>query len=205
MASQSTNPYVNFATGLLEEAKILMNGDGWQQVATSAQNTKLEQKNLPNICSFPCYLVSSTIKKPKEELVKKIWEADLERAKKNDPKLKMMAEVETGPNWKVRSQYNGMGPLIWDRHTVFAQVRTDVGNVTYLTGFSVDHPKAPTNTTTHVRTNMHMSIYEFTAVGPKETNIRRIAQIDPKGDIPTWVVKMFANNNMNMFDMWKNE
>lgn len=204
MTSESTNQYIKLATDVLEKARKLMSDTKWDPVATSNEGTKLEKKDLPDVCPIPCYLVTSTIDKPKDELVNKVWEADFERAKKNDPQLKMMVEVESGPYWKVRSQYNGLGPLIYDRHTVFAQVKMDIANSTYLVGYSVDHPKVPL-LTSHVRTQMHMSVYEFTELTPNKTQIKRIAQVDPKGSIPVWIVKMFANNNMKMFDMWRHE
>jgi len=135
----------------------------------------------------------------------KFWAVNEELAMKNDPKLTMWREVEKGNNWKVCSQYNSMMWQMWPRHTVFAQVRFDEGNTTKLVAYSVDHPSVPRQDKTHVRSNVHMSVYEYKDNGDNTTQVTRITQIDPCGSIPVALVDLYSGNLVNLFNSWKRE
>lgn len=199
------NQYVVDAKQLLATAQTEMDDKvGWTHVVTK-EGTELSKKSRPDVCSFPAYLVKTVINKPKEEVVNKIWGVNEGLAKKNDPKLLSWTEVEKGDTWKVCSQYNATAWPAWTRHLVFSQVRIDNGNKTYLIAKSVDHPKAPTDTTQYVRAHLYMSVYEYSDNGNSTTTVRRITHIDPKGALPVWLVEAYAGNLVNMFNMWKHE
>ena len=96
-----------------------------------------------------------------------------------------------------------MAPLIWSRHSVFAQVKLEKENVTYLVAFSVDHPFAPRDDKNFVTTKIHMSVYEYIDNKNDTTDVTRIALVDPCGNIPVWLVELFAGNMVNLFNKWK--
>jgi autonomous glycyl radical cofactor GrcA len=173
----------------------------WQFVVTK-EGTSLYKKTYDN-CPTPCYLTQTTIAKSKDALLNNIWVMDEKKAKVNDPKLSMWTEVEKGQGWKVCSQHNEMGWPIWPRHIVFAQVRFDDGNVTHLVAFSVKHKKAPVDVATHVEAKLHMSVYRFEQNKDGTTTINRYAQLDPCGNIPIWLVNMYAANQVDMFNRWR--
>ena len=63
----------------------------------------------------------------------------------------------------------------------------------------------PLEAKTHVRSRVHLSIYEFKETGKETTQVTRITQIDPCGSIPVPLVNMYAGNLVDMFNRWKKE
>jgi hypothetical protein len=177
----------------------------WQEVVGSdgKGGAELYKKDYPDICPTPCYLTRATFKQPLAKMVARIWDMTEAKAKVNDPKLTMWTEVEKGENWKVCSQHNTMGWPVWPRHTVFAQVRFDEPGKTQLVAFSVNHKKAPVDESTHVRAHVHLSVYTFVDNKNGTTTVSRMTQVDPRGDVPTWIVNMYAKNQVNMFNQWQ--
>lgn len=194
--------YNKRANELLEFALKTMQSTEWQQVSEKL-GTKLYKLKLPDKCDFPCYMTKTTIDQPKDTVVSKLWNVTEQKTKEWDPKLTSWREVERKDNWKVCSQYNEMGTLIWPRHSVFAQVKLEKENTTYLVAFSVDHPSAPTDKKNFVTTKIHMSVYEYVDNGNNTTNVTRVALVDPCGNIPVWLVELFAGNMVNLFNKWK--
>ena len=197
--------YNTQANKVLECALKLFDLEEWKQVSEK-MGTKLfkltpDKCDFP--CDFPCYKTTTTINKPKNDVVSKLWNVTEQKTKEYDPKLISWTEVERKDNWKVCSQYNEMGPFIWQRHSVFAQVKIEIGDVTYLVAFSVDHPNVQTDTTKYVRTNIHMSVYEYVDNKDGTTDVTRVALVDPCGKIPVWIVELFAGNMVDMFNKWK--
>ena len=198
------NQYIEKARDILARFEKLRSQTKWQHILTK-EGTDLFKTDIPEVCPIPCYMVTTTINKPKDVLVDKIWAVNEELAKKNDPKLTMWQEIEKDNNWKVCSQYNSTMWPAWQRHTVFAQVKFDEGNSTKLVAYSIDHPKVPLQDKTHVRTKVHMSVYDYTDNGDNTTKVTRITQVDPCGNIPTSVVTMYSGNLVDMFNRWKEE
>jgi hypothetical protein len=212
--SQDGKKYIDLALTILERINTINSDDQkWKHVVTK-ENTELYKKKYPDICPIPCYLTTTTIGKPMNELVNKIWLMDEDKAKENDPKLTMWTEIDKGVlddniSWKVCSQYNSMMWPIWPRHIVFAQVKinrpatSDKPETTQLVAFSVDHEKAPIDTKTHVQAIVHLSVYDFISNKDGSTIINRITQVDPKGGIPVGLINMYATNQVDMFNRWK--
>ena len=190
------------ALEVLSYALNVRNTYKWQFV-TEKLGTTLHKTYVPEKCDFPCYMAKTVIQQPKDTVISKLWNVTEEMAKKWDPKMKSWTELERNENRKVCSQYNEMGALIWPRHTVFAQEKIELNGITYLVAYSVNHVKAPLDTKNYVRTNLHMSVYEYIANGSGSTTVTRIAMVDPSGSIPVWLVELFANSMVNMFNMWK--
>jgi hypothetical protein len=198
------NQYIERARDVLKKAEFLKHNGGWQHVLTKNE-TELYKMDLPEVCAIPCYWVKTMISKPKDELVNKIWAVNEDQVKVNDPKVIMWQEVEKSENWKVCSQYSSTGWPCWPRHIVFAQVRFDDGDSTKLVAYSIDHPKIPYQDKTHVRSMVHMSVYDYKDNGDGTTQVTRIAQVDPCGAIPTFIVTMYSKNLVDMFNRWKGE
>ncbi|VBB19036.1 START domain containing protein [Yasminevirus sp. GU-2018] len=195
--------YLTKAESVLESAQKLYDRNDWTHVLTK-EGTELKSLNLPDICPIPAYMVTATYPVSKEKIISKVWGVSSEAmAKANDPKLTMWAEVERGANWKVLSQYNSMMWPIWPRHTVFAQVRVEKKDKTYLVGFSVNNPKVENTSKTHVTSFVHMSVYEYSSNVDGSTTVRRITLIDPRGAIPVSLVTMYSGNLVNVFNTWR--
>lgn len=202
--------YTNDALKILDYAKKILNENDWYRVKLR-NDILLERKDVPD-SNVPYFRVTAIINKPKNDLIMKIWNSDPDNAKKNDSSINYWKEIESGNNYKVISQFNKLGPsfVIWPRHTVIAQVKlddinNDINNVTYIIGYSIDHPFLPESffSNTHVRANVHMSIYIFTSEGQNKTKILRIARVDPNGDVPMTIINSFAGNVVDMIESWK--
>jgi hypothetical protein len=200
----TSNDYILQANEILEISLSAKNSEKWDFVLEK-EGTILKKKSLPEICSFPCYLAETTINKPRDKVVEKLWNIDESGAKKNDPKLSSWVEIEKKDNWKVCSQYNKMGWPIWDRHTVFAQVKIEKNNIIYLVAFSIEHPNAMPDNSKFITNKLHLSVYEYIDNGNNTTNISRITLVDPKGSIPQWIVELFSGNMVNMLNLWKHD
>ena len=196
------NLYNERAEEVLNFAQETIKSSTWEFVCEKL-GTNLYKTNLPDKCDFPCYMVKTTINKSKESLVAKMWNATEQDTKDWDPKVTSWEEVDCGNNWKVCSQYNAIAPLIWSRHTVFAQVKLEKENATYLVAYSIDHPKVTHDASKYVMAKVHMSVYEYVDNKNNATDVTRIALVDPCGKIPTWLVELFAGNMVNMFNKWK--
>jgi len=190
------------ATKLSGEFDRLRLAKEWSLV-TDKEGSRLFKKERPDVCPFACYMINTVINKPKEEVVAKVWGINEAGAKKNDPKLISWRKVHDGDKCKVLSQFNATGPLMWQRHMVFSQVRIDEKDSTKLVGFSVDHSDAPTDEKNYVRAHMHMSVWEFKEKDKNTTEVTRIAQVDPRGNIPVWLVSWYAGNMLDMPNRWK--
>ena len=148
-------------------------------------------------------MVVVTFRKSMAELLNKIWTIDEAQAKINDPNVQSWCEIEKGANWKVWSQINTLGFIIWPRHTIFAKTKIDYGNKCYLVAHSVKYPGIKVNTRTHVENIIHLLVYEFEENANGTTSVWCIVQVDPKGLIPTWLIDMYSTNMINMFNRWK--
>lgn len=197
--------YLKEAQTVLARAKTLMEENKWVHVTTTKETgTELQKREIPEVCPIPCYLVKTTIKKPVHEMVNKSWVIDENRIKFNDPSVKEWKELEKTDTYKICTQYNKMGMFISDRQVVYAQVKIEEPGATYLVSFSVTHPLAPPDEN-FVRSHIHMSVFEFKKNKDGDTDVTKIAQIDPCGDIPVFVVNMVANRQVEMLDRWKKE
>ena len=199
------HPFLDLANETLFAAKELEANAKWQRVLTK-DDTNLDQVDLNNGCSIPCYRVETIIEKNCQDLKNKIWKvASTKDAQINDPKVMSWNLLSEGDNWRIMTQINGMSRPAWDRQTVFCQTEYVEGDTTYLVAHSVEHPLAPREDKKYVRTNMHMSVYKFQALGPNRTAVSRIAQVDPCGWIPTTIIKKYSGNMVDMFNKWKKE
>jgi hypothetical protein len=199
----SKTNYVAEANKILEQALQYKNSSNWKSVMEK-HGTTLSKMNVSEVCKFPCYLVQSTINISKNDLVSKLWNIDDNKVKENDPSVMSWIEVEKGENWKVCSQYNKMSWPIWNRHTVFAQVKIEKDEkTTYLVAFSTCHSKAPPDPANFVTTQLHMSVFEYIDNGNGTTIVSRIALMDPSGKIPEFIVNAFCGNMIQMMNRWK--
>jgi len=176
----------------------------WTHV-TEKNGVRMYKYPRPDVSPLPCYWIEATYNKPKDELVNKIWLMDEETAKKYDPKISMWKVVENGDDWKVCSQYINMTWPLYPRHIVYAQVKINEYNVTYLVSFSVDRPDVITDIKTHVRSQVNLSVYAYKDNGNNTTTVWRMLQVNPYCDVPTGLMEYFSNSMMNAFLSWKNE
>jgi hypothetical protein len=175
----------------------------WVVVVANKKGAQMHNRAYPKVCHVPLYLTQKTLKQSKAKVVGHIWNMTQDKAKLNDPKLLDWKEVAKGPNFKVCSQHNATGWPYWSRHFVFAQVKFEEGDTTKLVAFSVEHKDAPADTTQYVTGHIHMSVYEITDNKNGTTTIRRYTQVDPCGDIPTWLITWYAGNQVDMFNRWE--
>lgn len=169
----------------------------------------LESTNVED-SPIPAYRVSGSYYNTKSEfLIKKVFGvSSLAQAQINDPKVvswRLLEENETdGKKWRVIEQTNSMGWPIWPRHTVFVQVRYDLEDSTYLVGFSVDHPNASI-LNDHVKSDIKFSVYKYSQGTYNHAHVSRITLIDPKGYIPTALIKAYSGKMVDLFVSWKND
>lgn len=218
--------YISIAKQILQRAK----SEGWFiHDSVNAKNRQwktqlvkdcvtLQSKEMPS-SSIPIYkVVGEYQKKYPETLIKEIWEvSSLADAQKNDPKVTSWRLLDHGIysdadndqhySWRVIEQTNSMIWPIWPRHTVFAQVRIDDRDsdpqTTYLISYSIDHPNAQT-LPDHVINNVHYSVYEYIST-PEKVRVSRVTHIDPCGNIPTSLIKLYSNKLVDLFLSWKSE
>ena len=200
--NMAENSYHTTAHSLLETAKLYLYQPNWNFVLEKS-GTLLESRDFPDTCSIPCYRVSTTIKKQKDDLCSRIWDISQQSARIDDPDITSLTIIETGPNHKIRRQTNHMPWPLWPRETVSVQVRIDEGDTTWFVGYSIDHPDV-VQTDAYVRTNVHMSVYEITMLDPNSTRVRRVVQLDPCGDIPTFLVTSQTGKMVDAINRWKN-
>lgn len=191
------------AREVLERAQMLFARKDWKHMLTQ-DGTELYQMNLDDICPIPANLVIATYNQSKHNMINKVWGvASEEMAKANDPKLTSWKLIENGPSLKIISQCNSMMWPIWPRQTVFAQACIEEKDASYLVGFSVEHAKAPNLEDSHVRTRVHMSVYEYVDNRNGTTTVRRITLVDPKGIIPVKLITRYSKNLVNVFNSWR--
>lgn len=170
-------------------------------------HTLLECKNFEGY-PLPHYRAKTTVNLPREELVDIVWNASLESAKLDDPGIESLDILEEHEGsfisgYKVRRQVNNLPWPCWPRETVFSQFRfEDDDDSTWIVGFSVNHPRAPTNNSKFVRTNVELSVYKYTTIDSNTTCVQRIANVNPNGSIPEFVIKNQANRLVNAFNRW---
>lgn len=193
--------YDQQANVLLNEAKENFGSTGWIDYK-KGDGITMEYKYFPDVCDLARYRIQATIKKPLNTVVGFVWDATQESMQKDDPSVKVMEVLETGNNCKVRRIVHGMSWPIWDRETVFAQMKHQNGNDVWLIGFSVDHDSAPLKPKEYVRTKVHMSVYKYSPIDENTTLIQRVAQVDPCGAIPHWAVEQKAGKAMETFKSW---
>lgn len=198
----SEHIYTTQAAELLDEAKELFNDTDWKHVMS---RNGIDLHSMANeVCLFSAYRVRGTFNKSKNELVDKIWGVNsVEQAKANDPKLSSWQKIESGPTWKVISQLNNTVWPIWPRQIVFCQVKFEEGDHTYLVGRSVDRQDVPL-VDGHVMAHLHMSVYDYCDNKDGTTTVNRITLLDPKGQIPVGLEKIYSSNLVNLFESWKN-
>jgi hypothetical protein len=196
--------YIIDADKVLIKAKKLLgdNEDKWDRITTK-NGTSLFKYDSSNNSEVPHYLVSTIIDKPINDLVDIIWRINENEAKKRDATLTDCKNIEKSEYHRIYSQHHSMTWPVWPRHLVYAQVKFDEGDVIYIVSYSIKHPKVPLDEDNYVRSHIHMSVYEFKEINRVKTSVKRIAQIDPCGTIPTVIVNTFTNNQVNIFNTWK--
>jgi hypothetical protein len=204
--TERPNPHDDYSREVLNEAKALFNTDRntWKLIS-NITGTKLYEKDRKDVCPLPCYLVETDIKQEKDVLVGKVWDVNEDGAKLNDPKILTWEEVDVDKSagWKICSQKNSAGWPVWPRQFIFAQTKIEEKDTTYLVAHSVVHSDVKVDEKKYVRGNIHLSVYAFKDNGDKTTNVWRITQVDPCGNIPHWLVKMYSANLADMFNRWK--
>lgn len=204
--------YMEKAQKILTKAKKMFeenpteDSNIWEHVVTKSGTRLFKRESLSNDQTVPYYYMLTTINHPASKLVDRIWKINEEDAKKNDPTLTDLSVIERTDFHRVYSQYHAITWPVWPRHVVYAQYKFDEQGVQYIVSFSIDHPKVLLDDEQYVRGNIRMSVYEFKEImvnGKSSTSAKRIAQIDPCGSIPSFIVNMFAENQVNVFNSWK--
>ena len=196
------NYYINIRNNIIKEYNKLKATKKWKFVIEK-EGTKMYKTEIPEVCDFPAYLISTVINKPKDEIIKKLWNISEIEAKKNDPNLIKRIEIETGQNYKILSQYNATTWPITPRHFVFLQMKIDIDDKTYIISRSIEHKNVLREDDSYVRGIIYMSVYEYKYIDCNKTLINQITHIDPKGYLPVWLVDLYSNNFVNMFNLWK--
>lgn len=189
------------ATKLLKIAKADFDSDDWTSYQSKG-DIQMWYKYCPDVCNLARYKIKTTIKKPIQTVVGYVWDATFESMNKEDPSLIGFEILETGKNHKVRRFLHELKWPVWNRETVFNQVKHQEGDDIYLIGYSVKHNKAPLKSDENVRTKVHLSVYKYTKVDNNTTLVQRVAQIDPCGAIPHWMVEAKAGKAMETFARW---
>jgi len=194
--------YTENANELLRIAKADFDDNNWTPYKNKG-DIKSWYKYYPKVCNLARYKIEATINKPIQTVLGYVWDATFDSMNKEDPSLIDFEILETGENYKVRRFLHQLSWPVWNRETVFTQVKHQEGNDVYLIGYSVDHNKAPLKTHENVRTTVHLSVYKYTRVDQNTTRVQRVAQIDPNGDIPHWMVEAKAGKALDTFAKWQ--
>lgn len=193
--------YIKDAEKVLNKAinLFLEDENNWEYI-TTVEGTKLVKQTISDI---PCYLGSTIINKPIEKLINKVWKIDVNTAMKNDSTMTDCKIIESSNVHRVYSEYHKMTWPVWPRHVVYAQVKVEENNITYIVSYSINHSKVPLDTNNYVRSNVIMSVYEYVPIDKNITSVRRLTQIDPCGTIPKFIVDVFANKQIEKLNSWK--
>ena len=201
---QYEDRYTKHANELLEVAKADFDANDWTEYKSKG-NIQMWYKYYPDVCDLARYKIQATIKKPIQTVLGYVWNASFESMNKEDPGLIDFEVLETGQNYKVRRFLHQLKWPVWNRETVFTQVKHEEGNDIYLIGYSVNHGGAPLKQDENVRTKVHLSVYKYTKVDDNTTRLQRVAQVDPCGQIPHWMVEAKAGKAMETFEKWMAE
>jgi hypothetical protein len=195
------DPFPDKVYALLDEADQKLSETGWQvEIKNDIHEAPLlESKQFPGF-ALPHYRASVIINMDRKYLSDIIFNNDEKKAQMDDPGIISLAVLEKSENHKIRYQVNYLGHLISNRETVFAQYKLEKENVTYLVGYSVDHPAAGGK---GVRTEVAMSVYKYTSLEENKTLVQRIANVNPGGWIPTFVITAQAGKMIDAFKRWK--
>ncbi|QKF93495.1 lipid-binding START domain-containing protein [Fadolivirus algeromassiliense] len=196
-----TSLYETHATKLLTRVKQLLSETDWTLVSNT-NDVILENKSFPEICAIDCFRANGFVNHQPEDLWNEIWNENERSLKAKDPDISEWKVVELGENYKVYTQVNRMPWPLWFRHACCAQVRMQEDNCYWILIFSVDHEKAPLDTTMYVRPIVHMSVYKFENEGTG-SRVSKIGHIDPSGNIPAYVVNMYASKLTKPLLDWK--
>jgi hypothetical protein len=197
-------PDFAFANSLRLMTKQMFQTGEWQTVVSKDANsaTSLQSKQFPE-CALPHYQLDVIVKAPRAELVKKIFNvASLAEAKVDNPNIVEFDLLETSSSHKTRRQVDYLGRVVWPRETVFLQYIIERSKSTWLIGYSVDHHSAPLRPDLYVRTDVMQSVYQFKSIDDNTTRIRRIANVNPNGWIPTAVITSKAKVSVDQFNNW---
>lgn len=191
------------AQKLQEAAATMLMETDWDIVkdidednATSLEKKKFQKFNLPH------YRLSTMVNLPRENVVEIIWNATETSAKVDDPEIKSYQILHEEDNFRVRRQINRLKWPCWPRETVIAQHRFDTSDSTWLVGFSINCPSVPEKPSKYVRSSLSISCYRYHELGPNQTQVERITNIDPNGDIPGWVITSQTGKMVNAFNRW---
>lgn len=204
MRPNSYGPDFAYANSLRLMTKQMFKDGGWQTVVSADANsaTSLQSKQFPE-CALPHYLLDVTVKAHRSELAKKIFGVStLAEAKVDNPNIVEFDLLESSASHKTRRQVDYLGKLIWSRETVFIQYVIERPKSIWLIGYSVDHHSAPLRPDLYVRTDVMQSVYQFKSIDDNTTRIRRIANVNPNGWIPTAAITSKAKVSVDQFNKW---
>lgn len=138
------------------------------------------------------------------------WSVDtLADAQSYDSSISALDLLEIGTfetfDYKVRRQTNNLGMFVSAREVVFVTYLVKnlpeyPGHV-FLVSYSVDHPNAEPNSSL-VRSNLECSTYVIRPDG-SQTLVDRFVNLNPNGNIPTFVINAQSAKVMENFKKWK--
>jgi hypothetical protein len=193
-----------YAEKMRAVADYLLSEPGWKmEIPPDNQDAAYLESKQTKKFVLPYYRIHIIINLPKETLVNIIWKATKFSALIDDPTITSLETLEETRMYKIRRQVNEMGFLCWPRETVFIQHRFDIDDVTWLVGYSVNHPYAPLREHMYVRATLNLSVYKYTALAQNKTLVQRIVNINPNGHIPVAIIKSYSGKLINAFNRWQ--
>ena len=199
----SQNPYAKQAHKIMGHASILLSQTDWNLISDN-NGVMLESKSFPEICPVSCFRADAIIENNSEFLSNCIWNQTEEDVKNKDTDVLSWEILDEGPDWKVFRQINRMPWPIWSREVVCAQVKVQKEDTTWIVMFSVNHQAAPRQDNQYVRAVIHQSIYKFIKEDNK-THVWKLSHIDPSGNIPAFVIDLYANKLAQVLYDWKQQ
>jgi len=193
--------YIKKGVEILNYTKNLIKEPDWTLEADE-EGVLMESKEFPEKSYVPCYRLTCTCTKSIDELFKYVWDVDEKSLQKDDPDVLKWDIIQSGRSWRIATMINDMPWPLSPREVVIMQIifRDAEGN--WLVSYSIPHEKIPIQDE-YVRATVHISVYGFITETDNLSRIWRVSMINPAGDIPAFIVKLFADKQMKPLIQWK--
>jgi len=162
--------------------------DGWKVFKTKVPEVRAWKLSTTNV---PCVKCVCEIAISPTKLYKLVWEQTVESKKQYDEDLLEDNVVESIDNDTQIRYVSSKAPVVTNRDFCIMKACVREGDVIYHFNVSVEHDKVPQKKG-FVRGNMIILGYAYapTPGKPGSTTVTHIAQIDPAGKIPNWLVTL---------------
>ena len=173
-------------------AKSTIRETDWKLISNN-DDIILESKEYPDVCSVPRFRVTGTVNGSAENLWNRVWSYTEVELKQQDPDIVFYNVIEQTENFRVYHQINKLPFPLYKREFVVAHHKIIDGNIHWIISYSIEHEKVPYNPQQYVRGIIHLAIQGFIPIDHERTQVIRIIQVDPCGNIPTVLVNMNAH------------